>query len=188
MQYASAVALASLSGKAPSNSTLIQPRTPSPLFSRPLESPSMMLKSMQSLSPLTIEKLRTYSIIYPGHQQRSEQSQCRSCTRCPRCQGGKEEGREKARAQEGGQEGPWTRTRWRRRLRNGSLRLIHVTPYLIIPQSRKVFLLISLSGSLALRRRLSLVCLTIFISDLFLGQCWQTYRCVARARKRHELV
>ena len=61
MQYASALALASLTGKAPSNASLIQPRTQSPLSSRLPESPSMMPKSMQSLSPLTIEKLRKYN-------------------------------------------------------------------------------------------------------------------------------
>ena len=48
MQYASALALASLSGKAPSNTSLIQARTLSVLSSRPLERTVMPLKSMLS--------------------------------------------------------------------------------------------------------------------------------------------
>ena len=124
MQYASALALASLSGKAPSIASFIQPRTLSPPSSRPPVKNVTPLKSMQFSRQSTTERLTKYHPIYLGHQQRSQQSSLIRCP-CPRRQeGGKEEGR----AQEGCQEAR-TRARGRRRFRNGPLRMIHLNPY-----------------------------------------------------------
>jgi hypothetical protein len=49
MQYVSALALASLSGKPASKSKIIKQKIPSPPFLKPLENQSMMPKSMLSL-------------------------------------------------------------------------------------------------------------------------------------------
>ena len=71
MQYASALALASLTGKAPSIASFIQLRNLSPPSSRPLAKIVMPLKSMQFSRQSTTERLTKYPTIYLGHQQRS---------------------------------------------------------------------------------------------------------------------
>ena len=58
MQYASALALASLSGKAPSTCIFTQPRIRLPPFSKPLANQSMTPKSTQS-SPHSMDVLST---------------------------------------------------------------------------------------------------------------------------------
>ena len=60
MQYASALALASLSGKAPSNTSIIQAKTLSQLSSKPLERTAMTLKSMPFSSQSATEKSMKY--------------------------------------------------------------------------------------------------------------------------------
>ena len=58
MQYVSAVALASLSGKAPSTPAFIKPRTQLSPSSRPLANPSMRLKSTPFSLPSRAEPSR----------------------------------------------------------------------------------------------------------------------------------
>lgn len=60
MQYVSAVALASLSGKAPSNALIIQLGTLSLPSSRPPASPSMRLRSTQFSRLSIIERSTRY--------------------------------------------------------------------------------------------------------------------------------
>ena len=67
MQYASALALASLSGKAPSKALFTQPRTPLPQSLKPPGKTAMPLKSMLSLSHSTIEKSMKYHSLHLGH-------------------------------------------------------------------------------------------------------------------------
>ena len=61
MQYVSALALASLSGKAPSTSPFTKPRNPLSPSSMPLASPSMRHKSMQSSPHSTAATLMKWS-------------------------------------------------------------------------------------------------------------------------------
>ena len=67
MQYASAVALASLSGKPPSTHRPTQPRTQSSPSSRLPASPSMRHRSPQCSLPLMAEKSKTYRHSHSGH-------------------------------------------------------------------------------------------------------------------------
>lgn len=71
MQYVSAVALASLSGKAPSNTFITQPRTQSSLSSRPPASPSTRLRLTPSSRLSIIERSTRYLQFYLGYQQRT---------------------------------------------------------------------------------------------------------------------
>ena len=137
MQYASALALASLSGKAPSNTSLIQAKTQSVLSSRPLEKTAMLLKSMLSWSQSAIEKLMKYIILNKGHQQRIEQSLCwPSCWRstCSCCQERGQKRRKEGSSQEGRKKA-WTWT-WGGRFRNWHLWLIDLNLKL-----KRIFLL-----------------------------------------------
>ena len=61
MQYVSALALASLSGKPASKSKIIKQKIPSPPFLKPLENQSMMPKSMLSLPAWKAELLKMYT-------------------------------------------------------------------------------------------------------------------------------
>ena len=81
MQYVSAVALANLSGKAPSNTRNIQTRIRSSPSLRPLASPSMRLRSMLSSPPSMAGPLMTYFLPHPGHHKGIVQGlpQCRTC-------------------------------------------------------------------------------------------------------------
>ena len=89
MQYVSAVALAGLSGKAPSTSQFTQPRSQSSPSSMPLASPSIWLRSLPSLTPSRAELSTMYLPLHSGHQQRFVESLCWIFS-CSRQEGGEE--------------------------------------------------------------------------------------------------